>query len=240
MRLAILSDIHGNYEALRKVIIDIKKNKIDAVIFLGDLVMKGPQPQNVFYALKELSPICWLRGNTELWLSSKRSKYETSSSILKEIALYREFALKRLTKENINFMLNCPAQKSLSFENRAILCVHGSPRSIIEALTPSTDVITFKQITRDIKENIILCGHSHIPFIKKIDEKIVFNPGSVGCPYDGNSNSSYGIININSSTTTFCIRRIDYPIKELICVAKKENFPNVSYYENLITMSKKI
>ena len=209
MRLAVLSDIHGNYEALKKALIDMEKNRINTVIFLGDLVMKGPQPQETFDSLKKINPICWLKGNTDLWLSPVRTSCETNNSTSKEIESYRNFALKRLTQDSIKFILNCPTQKSLFFKNWDILCVHGSPRSIVETLIPNTDINTFEEILKYVEEDIILCGHSHIPFVKKIDKKIIFNPGSLGCPYDGKNDVSYGIININSSSISFCIRRIN-------------------------------
>lgn len=237
MRLAILSDIHGNYEALQEIVCDLTNNNISSVIFLGDLVMKGPQPKEVFQTLKELNPLCWLKGNTELWLSDKRTQNESINSTLKEIELYRNFAIERLSKDSINFMLNCPEKKSLAIKSKNFLCVHGSPRSITEALYPSSN---FKNAIKNVKEDIILCGHSHVPFVKKIEDKVLFNPGSVGCSYDGQANSSYGIINITESNIDFSIKRLSYSITKLMDNAKKENFPRLQVYASLIKDAKKI
>lgn len=236
MRLAILSDIHGNYEALQEIVCDLTKNNISSVIFLGDLVMKGPQPKEVFQTLKELNPLCWLKGNTELWLSDERTQNESINSNLKEIELYRNFAIERLSRDSINFMLNCPEKKSLIIENKSFLCVHGSPRSITEALYPGSN---FKNAISNVQEDIILCGHSHVPFVKKIGTKILFNPGSVGCSYDGQANSSYGIIDITQSNIDFSIKRLSYSITKLIANAKRENFPNLQMYASLIKEAKK-
>ncbi|MFL0252557.1 metallophosphoesterase family protein [Clostridium neuense] len=235
MRLAILSDIHGNYEALQEIVCDFKKSNIDSVIFLGDLVMKGPEPKEVFETLKKLNPICWIKGNTELWLSDKRTQNESINSTLKEIELYRNFAIERLSIDSINFMLGCPEKKSLTIENKTFLCVHGSPRSITEALYPNNN---FKDTIESVKEDVILCGHSHIPFKQKIGNKILFNPGSVGCSYDGEADTSYGIIDITQASIDFSIKRLNYPITKLIANAKKENFPNLEAYANLIKEAK--
>lgn len=240
MKLAIISDIHGNYEALKEVLLDIKKNGINMVIFLGDLVLKGPEPQAVFDALKTLEPICWLKGNTELWLSSKRTTSDTNSSSLNEIAIYRKYALKNLSSESIAFLLNCPTEKTLTLKRHNILCVHGSPRSIVEGLSSNTHIKTLKTLTQNLKEDIILCGHTHIPFIKNIDKKTIFNPGSVGCPYDGKNSACYGIMNIENSSVNFCIRRITYPFEKLIRIANTKNFPNANHYNQLIIKGKKI
>lgn len=237
MRLAIVSDIHGNHEALKRVLLDIEKSKIDEVIFLGDLVMKGPEPREVFESLKELKPICWLKGNTELWLSKNRTRNESNSSTLKEIELYRSFALKSLSKDSIDFMLSCPEKHSMIIKNIKMLFVHGSPRSIIEALTPEADL---KEVIQNVNEDIILCGHSHLPFIKRIGSKVLFNPGSVGCPYDGDPRASYGILNISNLGVSFCIKRVNYSIERLLASASKVNFPYIKAYEKALKKGRKI
>lgn len=237
MKLAILADIHGNYEALKYVMLDIKKNDIDKVIFLGDLVMKGPNPKEVYESLKKITPICWLRGNTDLWLSEKRTGNESSSSTIKEIEIYREFALKRLSKNDIDFLLNCPEKQSVAIGNLKMLFVHGSPRSSIEALKPSSNL---REALKDVEEEIVFCGHSHIPFIEKVGAKILFNPGSVGCSYDGDTRASYGIMSINFDEIDFYIQKVSYPIENLIFSAETEKFPYLGTYEQLIKKGKKV
>ncbi len=227
MRLAILSDIHGNNEALEKVVLDIEKNDIDGVVFLGDLVMKGPNPMEVYESLKKLKPICWLKGNTDLWLSDTRTENESSCRDLGEIELYRNFCLERITSNSIDFILNCPEKQSVNIGKINMLCVHGSPRSIVEVLSPSMNL---EEVFEDLEEDIILCGHSHIPFLKKVGKKILFNPGSVGSPYDGNPSASYGVMEIKNDEVYFNIRRVIYPIDKLIKSAFALTFPSYEDY----------
>jgi len=103
-------------------------------------------------------------------------------------------------------------------------------------------IMTFiiKEIVQPIDEDIIMCGHSHLPFARRLGKKIIFNPGSLGCPYDGKSSVSYGIININSSEISFYIKRVNYSTRALIAAAKRENFPYINNYENLILKGRKI
>ena len=68
MRIAVLSDIHANVLALEAVYSDIKKQNIDLTVFLGDLVMTGPRPNEALTLLKEINPFIWLQGNTDNWL----------------------------------------------------------------------------------------------------------------------------------------------------------------------------
>ena len=67
MNIAVLSDIHGNITALRSVISDLKSLKITKIIFLGDLVINGPAPLECFQEIQDLKPICWVKGNTDIW-----------------------------------------------------------------------------------------------------------------------------------------------------------------------------
>jgi predicted phosphodiesterase len=81
MKIAIISDIHGNNVALMEVLKDIKRRRIEEVIFLGDLVMVGTQPQEVFETIEEIKPIVWINGNTDLWLNEVCDGWNPSTGV---------------------------------------------------------------------------------------------------------------------------------------------------------------
>jgi putative phosphoesterase len=234
MRIAILSDIHGNHIAFNAVISDIKSLDISEIVFLGDLVVKGPSPLEVFNILKDLKPLCWIKGNTDTWFAEINDSWIPTTDQEKEI--YRDFIYTRdhLNKESIEFLLKLPEKCSFERIGVSILAVHGSPRSISEDIGKGVPYNDLEAIFSNTKESIILCGHTHIPFIGNISGKTIFNVGSIGMPSDGINKASYGILEIENSPPKCIVRKVSYSIKETLRIAKNRNLPNIDKYRRIL------
>ncbi|MHB1392976.1 MAG: metallophosphoesterase family protein [Clostridia bacterium] len=235
MRIAIISDIHGNSVALEAVIHDIQQQKIESVIFLGDLVMLGPEPRLVINMLQELKPICWVKGNTDIWFEEMSCNWKPGTE--KEIELYEYYLYARnlLNEEEIALVIDKPYTEAIEIIDQSILCVHGSPRAVNEIMDHRTPREHLMQMLEEVKEDIVVCGHSHVPYIEVINGKYLFNVGSVGKPLDGDNRAAYGIVSIQSGgLPEFEIRRINYPISEALKLAKDRNFPFLAKYMNTL------
>lgn len=237
MKIAVLSDIHGNAAALRAVLADIRKENILDCAFLGDLIAKGPQPLEVLELLDEIHPICWVLGNTDLWA---KGNYSGNSRRARMIRTYQNYLTGYLSADEIDHALRHPQSASFQTGGAAIRCVHGSARDIEEAVASDAPEAELQKMFAGTRETVVLCGHSHIPFIRRTERGILFNPGSVGSPYDGNPEASYGIMLKTNSSLEFSLRRVGYPIDETLKIARRRNYPDYVAYSALLRSGRKV
>jgi putative phosphoesterase len=130
MKIAAISDIHGNFKALERVLEDIKDTGADSVIVLGDIVFFGEEPQKCFETLREIDPLVWIRGNTDDWFNEIGEDYMSSNEI--EAKCYAEFKrICPLIRPETGHYLSALREKQLiEIAGRKMLCVHGSDRKI--------------------------------------------------------------------------------------------------------------
>ena len=236
MKVAVLSDIHGNGIALEYAINDLKSLGIKKVIILGDIIMKGPMPLKSLEMLKDkdLEIIAWIKGNTDLWLEEITDVWIPSTRREYELNLYYKYAKDKLKEEQIVFLKELPLECSININGISILCVHGTPQSIVEALDSSVSEEEIKKAIKGVEEQLILSGHSHTSFIGEVDGKIIFNVGSIGNSLDGDNRISYGVLDFVEGRVNLVNRRISYPVGEIIKIAIDNKFPLLNEYKSII------
>ncbi len=178
MKIAILSDIHGNIVALEEVIKDAKRNNINKYIVAGDIILDFPFINEVVDAVKDLNPYA-IKGNREKYLE----KYEEDSKNAKWNTMQLRTIkdnVEMLTKENKEFIKNLPEQLSLNIEGLKIKVVHGSPYKI-SGFVDFENKQELDKITSELEEDILVVGHTHdIAKYIKHNGKIIINDGTVG------------------------------------------------------------
>lgn len=184
MRFAVISDVHGNLPALRRVTDHIRARGVDAIINLGDCASAPLWPRETVDALGELRAYT-VRGNHDRWLGEPR-RAEESATV--------RFAWESLTDESRRMLAGLPPTLEIGGE---ALAVHGTPSSDMEyLLEDSVDGRLCLSTTTDVSERLrgapraplVLCGHSHQQnAVWARGGRLVVNPGAVGCPrYAGN------------------------------------------------------
>jgi putative phosphoesterase len=231
LKIAIIADIHGNQIALEEVLTNIQKQGIDQYIVLGDIVMGGPEPASVLQTIKSLNPLCWIKGNTDIWFEEVGQNWEPKTERERELLAYYRYARDRLTKEEVDLITALSVSDSITVVGWPILCVHGSPRHVAEIIGESVAEEQLRLMVSNVKESIIVCGHSHVSFIREISRKYIFNVGSVGRPLDGDNRASFGVIDFTSGEPQFYIKRVEYCIEKTIQAARQHNLPNLEKYE---------
>lgn len=236
MKAAVLSDIHGNGTALKHALKNLRSLGISKIIILGDVVVKGPTPSQVLELLMDsnLEIIAWIKGNTDLWFEEISENWIPSTDLEKKLYLYYQYAKNNLSEEQLLFIKKLPFHCSVTLNRYKILCVHGSPRSIVEAIDDSTPKEEIKKALEGVTEEVILSGHSHTPFLGEIDGKKLFNVGSVGNSLDGDNRISYGILDFEDKKIKLINKRISYPTGKIIDAAVKNNFPFTDEYKSMI------
>lgn len=185
MKIAVISDIHGNMEAIEAVMNDIKKQECEKIFVLGDYAMAGPEPARAvdyFINKSQDSRFTLIQGNTDLMIADYTEELYNS---LKEKAPVMAEALKN-DAELINsvqkkFLKELPIQKEVEIECVKFLLVHGSPRKNNEDILPDTPMKEVEKMLENVDANVVLCGHTHIPCgFQTSTGKTVVNAGSIG------------------------------------------------------------
>jgi putative phosphoesterase len=208
MNIGIIGDVHGNYVALKSVIDDMKKNNIDSVIVLGDIIFSGNEPQKCFDAIRELEPIVWIKGNTDDWLNEIDENFQPKTEI--EDRIYKEFIKVNgiISMDVVKAIKILKEKEEIIIEGKKILCVHGSDRKINEPVGIMMPQKELYELINRIEYDILLCSHTHSPYIVAFEGKLIMNVGSVGLPND-EPRASYGILKFDRNNFEYSIRRID-------------------------------
>lgn len=234
MRYGIISDIHGNLEALKVVLNRLRE--VDKIICLGDIVGYGPLPNECIEEIRKISGLKVVAGNHDL-----------ASIGWKDINWFNEYAqravlwtMATLTKENKEYLSSLPE----IIEEKDFIMVHGS-------LNDYTDEYIFevkdarKSFELLKEKNLLFVGHTHYPllFVKKeyqpiypirlIDQsiikvsmfdKLIVNVGAIGQPRDGDPRASFGIFDTESNEIE--IYRVPYDINKIQELMRQEDLPN--------------
>ena len=229
MKIAVISDIHGNVEALDAVLQDIKEQKCDKIFVLGDYAMAGPEPDTVvdFFMKKKKDPSYkMIQGNTDLMIADYSEELYNS---LKDKASVMAEALKDdvsvLSEPQKKFLKELPMQLEVFEQGITMLLVHGSPRKNNEDILPDTSFAELDEMLKHVDANVILCGHTHIPCgFQTESKKTVVNVGSVGRPFTSEPKSCYLTITIEDGKTLYEHHLIKYDNEKAAEKLNQRNF----------------
>ncbi len=178
MKLAILSDIHGNHVALKAVLKSVDAFKIKKLVILGDFVGYYYWPDKVLKLIQNYDVIA-VAGNHEHILKKSIESSSYLNKVNKKYGSGIKLAIEKLTTVQINYLINLPDKKVFKTNEGEILLCHGSPWNNDEYIYPDKFDLYIKKYEK-LKYKWILQGHTHYPMIKTLRNKKVINPGSVG------------------------------------------------------------
>jgi len=236
MRVAIISDIHGNLDAFRQVLNDIEASSIDAIVCLGDNVGYGPEPEQVIRQVRNRNIPC-VMGNHEQAVLDRRCLDWFNTAARKSL----QKTMTLLSEDSINFIRGLKSSLVI-YQSRF---VHGFPPDSTDTYLFQASKDTLKQSFSEMKERFCFVGHTHklkligfdgkvsqhIPLKKGIvkhfhkDRKYIVNVGSVGQPRDGNNNAKYVIW--NTSENSLEVRFVPYDIAAVVSKIIAAGLPKV-------------
>lgn len=214
-KIAILSDVHGNLPALEAVIADAQKQNADTFWNLGDFLGYGPYVNEVVDLLFETCS-AQVIGNYDLKVlkfPEKQKKWAQSKKKEKYLAL--KWAWEKLSKKNADRLEQLPQQDTQVVAGLSFLLTHGGPDAVDEAIGPDTPVDRLTTLAAMTDAKAILCGHTHLPFLKTLSPTTFINPGSVGRPEGRDPGSSYAILEISTSGMKVGFQKVPYDIERL-------------------------
>jgi predicted phosphodiesterase len=235
MRLAILSDIHGNYDALIQVLKDAEALRVDQIVCLGDCVGYGPEPEQVISEVRNRD-LATVMGNHELALLDKKQLSWFNPMAGESLRKTR----KMLSAESLDFILRLPSSLIVA----GARCVHGYPPDSARTYLFQKSIQTLRETFNTLEERICFIGHTHdlalVRFNGKLverlpldcgiaeldpDHKYIINIGSVGQPRDGNNNAKYVIWEPDANRIE--VRFVPYDIASVVAKIEAAGLPEV-------------
>ncbi len=216
VKIAILSDIHANINALERVIQDAEERKVDLILNAGDSIGFGPRPNEVIELMREKNVLS-IMGNYDIEVIEGKAKAKGE----KNLAL--KFARKELSKSSQGYLHFLPQERRLEAAGKKILVTHGSPESNEEHVYHDTPVERLRILADNANADIIIVGHSHDQFWRQVDGISFINPGSVGRPGDGNPQTAYAILSFNPLKVE--LLRLDYDVAAAADALRKKRLP---------------
>ena len=227
MKTAFISDIHGNYLALKKVLEDIEKKKVDQVVVLGDLVFRGPEPKKTIDKLRSINAIV-VKGNTDEWVVRGILPHEVPEKDLEIMCREREWCLEQLTKEDIDYLNSLPLDaKLLVSKDIPIHVFHATPSNLFEVVPPDANTQVFQEkLMKDEHAMIYVYAHTHHPLVRYIGGKCVINPGAVGYTFDGLAKASYILVDDRDGFYSVTIERVSFDVEAVVQSYYLNKYPN--------------
>lgn len=231
MRIAIVSDIHGNLTALEAVLADLKQTAPDLVLHGGDLADAGASPAEIVDRIQQLG---WsgVMGNTDEMLIRPESAVEYARQspamepllpLLQEMAA---FSREQLGAARLQWLSNLPMMQRVE----GIAVVHASPQSAWRAPGPDSTDEECRSVYEMIGTSTVIYGHIHQPFVRKMGELTVVNSGSVSLSYDGDPRASYALVEDGIAT----LRRVSYDVEREIGALTSCGFPRASWLAKIL------
>lgn len=213
MKLVIIADIHGNYDAWRAL-----PEEYDELWVLGDLVNYGPQPREVVDEVMKAAALV-VQGNHDhavahdddsQWTSRYRSMAEAT----------RRYTSSVLSAGHKAYLRDLPVQAQAEREGCRFHLVHAMPSKPFYGRCPP-DGDEWAAEIGELAADVLLVGHSHTPFIRRIGDKILVNPGSIGQPRTGEPRANYAVW----QDGTFELKSFPYPVDSTVEKLKALGFP---------------
>ena len=203
MRIAFISDIHSNLEALKAVLKDIDDLKIKKVFCDGDVIGYSYAPNECLNMIKKRK------------IKSTIGNHE-DAVILKNPAGFNvyaaeavEWTISHITKENLKFIKTFPERIGIMANDFKILMVHGSPFDPVnEYVFPDYPL---ERIAKSVNVDVVVMAHTHVPFVKEVEGCLMVNCGAVGQPRDRNPDACYVVLDAEERKAE--IRRVKYDVK---------------------------
>lgn len=232
MRIAVLSDIHGVLPALEAVLAEPDVRCADRIVLTGDLAA-GPQPVETLDALSALGDrAVWVRGNADRELVSLSRGDQISIS--DPVAVW---AADHLRPDQVALLDSLPLSVTLDLGalGRTLFC-HATPRDDEEVVLVDSRLDRWAEVFSDLAGSVstVVCGHTHMPFVRLADRRLVVNPGSVGMPYGG-AGAHWALLADDGAVT---IRRTRFDIDAACArVAAESSYPDARRFADYFLRS---
>jgi putative phosphoesterase len=211
MRIAVLSDLHGNLLALDACLADLEsQGGAEAVVVAGDLCLDGPKPKKVLQRLEEIGASC-VRGNKDRYLYDDSATEKLSSGEMAQVGWTR----RDLGERWLGWLRELPFALRIGEDENQLLIVHANPLNDDEHLWPDADDATLTRLVGDEHATAIAFGHLHLPYVRIWKGRMLVNVASAGLPKDGDPRACYAIFTERDAGWQVKHRRVAFDVKRV-------------------------
>jgi putative phosphoesterase len=227
MRVGIISDIHGNIAALEAVLADLKNQNVKTTYCLGDLVGYAPFPNEVIDRIQR-DAIPTIMGNYDDGVGFDRDECgcayrDPEEQRLGDLSL--QWTKKTVTRDRKLFLQSLQAEIRFDADGKRFRLVHGSPRRMNEYLFEDRPLPSFQRLAATSEAHVLIFGHTHKPYTKRVDGVLFINAGSVGKPKDGDPRACYVVLDTTGDVDVE-FRRVPYDIQAVASAIRRSELPD--------------
>jgi putative phosphoesterase len=235
MRVAVLSDLHGNPFALDAVLADLEPRSVDEIICLGDVAI-GPFPNETIARLRDLGcPV--LMGNWDAWFLSGVPRL--GGEVGPRLSAQGDWCVSKLDRAELAFMRGFQPLLQLRIDGSQLALFHASPRSLDELLLPDVSSRQLDEALAGVSADLMLGGHTHLQMLRRRPDSLFANPGSVGLPFsEGPSGGSlrvsrwaeYVLATAGEDGQKLEFRRVYYDVDGMLDQARAGGWPHAEWW----------
>jgi predicted phosphodiesterase len=235
VRIAIVSDIHGNLTALEAVLADLRRTSPDLILHGGDLANAGSRPVDALDRIRDLG---WpgVMGNADEMLANPESLEEFANNpprLQSLFAVIREMAAAEREAQGTERLAWLGSLPRVQIHGVMAL-VHASPESAWRAPAPDASDDELESVYASLALPVVVYGHIHRPFVRNIRGMTMANTGSVSLSYDGDSRASYLLLDDDSAPV---IQRVAYDMDKELKLLADSAIPHSGWIASMLTSS---
>ncbi len=227
MRVAIISDIHANITALEAVMEDLHHQNVGSLYCLGDLVGYAPFPNEVIDRIRrDATPT--VMGNYDDGVGFDRDDCGCAYRDPDERRrgdLSLQWTRKAVDSEGKAFLRSLQSEIRFEDDGKRFRLVHGSPRRMNEYLFEDRPLSSFQRLAATSEADVLVFGHTHKPYTKRVDGVLFVNAGSVGKPKDGDPRACYVVMD-TSGDVDVQFRRVPYDVQKVAEAIRGSELPD--------------
>lgn len=233
MRIALISDIHGNAIALEAVLADIERIGVDQVVCLGDVATLGPAPQPSIDMVRKLACPCILGNHDEFLFDPGLIETYTDAQIIVESV---NWCRTQIAAEDLDFLRTFrPSHKIRMDDDATLLLYHGSPQSNMHDILATTPPDELDDLLAGERATVMAGGHTHVQMLRQHMGMLIVNPGSVGQPFEAfvagaaptllPAYAEYATIEAGNGSVSVDLRRVAVDLEALRQVVRASDVP---------------
>lgn len=233
MRVAVISDMHGNAVAFDAVLEDIGRQGVDRIVCLGDTLQGGPQPGEVVERLRELDcPV--VLGNADAFLLTGQD--DDGHPVTEQQLASRAWSVAQLGASGVAAIETFVPTVEIELPGeRLLLCFHGSPTSFNDLIFPETSEEEVQRMLGPFLPAYQCGGHTHLQQLRRVGDSLFFNPGSVGLAWNRHQPvnppladpwAEYAVLSATDTTLAVEFRRVPYDVDGLQRIIRSSGMPD--------------
>jgi predicted phosphodiesterase len=239
VRIASLSDVHGNRLALEAVRKAVDAARPDYVAVCGDHVFNGPDPAGALAIVRELerAGAFVIIGNTDLAVADDdfgAAFPQYADGVPEPLRTMADWVRDQIGDEGVDYLRHLPWERRLrvgdgSPHGDLVLFCHAAPGSLTDGLPADLDPsVTIDRVSRtDAK--VIVCGHTHLPEVREVGWRTIVNDGSAGYVFDGDPTATWALIEIEDGQVRAEIKRTNYDVMAASDAVSERGLPGDVY-----------